>query len=119
MGHARALLGLPQPALMKRLWKKIVSEGLSVRQTEAEVKDLMRPAEGEPAKPIPTPKKIASTKPAFLNQVEVDLLSRLNTKVRIKPRDNDTGTIEISYYSQDDLERILDLILGRQEHEQE
>ena len=115
MGHARALLGLPQPALMQRLWKKIVSQGLSVRQTEAAVKDITAPAEKKPEKPAEKPEKPQPTKPAFLNQVEVELLSRLNTKVRVKPKDNDTGSIEISYYSHDDLERILDIILGRPE----
>jgi len=119
MGHARALLGLPQPALMQRLWKKIVSQGLSVRQTEAAVKDLTAPAEKKPGKPAEKPKKSQPAKPAFLNQVEVELLSRLNTKVRVKPKDNDTGSIEISYYSHDDLERILDVILGRPEQAQE
>jgi ParB family chromosome partitioning protein len=113
MGHARALLALPQPALMQRLWKKIITRGLSVRQTEAAVQDLTGLSERKAARP----KKAQPPKPAFLNQVEVDLLSRLSTKVRVKPRSNDTGTIEISYYSQDDLGRILDLILGRSEEE--
>ncbi|UCH62934.1 MAG: ParB/RepB/Spo0J family partition protein [Fidelibacterota bacterium] len=119
MGHARALLGLPQPALMQRLWKKIVSQGLNVRQTEAAVKNLTAPTEGKPERTSEKSKKPQPAKPTFLNQVEVELLSRLNTKVRVKPRDNDTGSIEISYYSYDDLDRILDVILGRPEQKQE
>lgn len=115
MGHARALLGLPQPALMQRLWKKIVTQGLSVRQTEAAVKNLTGPVKKKSDKPAEKPEKSQPPKPAFLNQVEVELLSHLNTKVRVKPKDNDTGAIEISYYSHDDLERILDIILGRPE----
>jgi len=115
MGHARALLGLPQPALMQRLWKKIVTQGLSVRQTEAAVKDLTGPVKKKSDKPAEKPEKSQPPKPVFLNQVEMELLSHLNTKVRVKPKDNDTGAIEISYYSHDDLERILDIILGRPE----
>lgn len=115
MGHARALLGLTQPALMLRLWKKIVSQGLSVRQTEAAVQDLAEMGEQRTTPGAAKPKKTPPPKPAFLNQVEVDLLGRLNTKVRVKPKSHDTGTIEISYYSQDDLERILDIILGTTE----
>jgi len=115
MGHARALLSLPQPALMQRLWKKIVSQGLSVRQTEAAVQDLAGAGEQKTAREAAKPKKTPPPKPAFLNQVEVELLSHLNTRVRVKPKGNDTGTLEISYYSQDDLERILDLILSRPE----
>lgn len=115
LGHARALLSLPQLALMQRLWKRIISQGLNVRQTEAAVKDLIAPKEkeGDESKSTDKPTKPQAPKPAFLNQVEVELLSRLNTKVRVKPKGNDTGSIEISYYSQDDLERILDIILGR------
>lgn len=111
MGHARALLGLPQVALMQRLWKKIVGHGLSVRQTEAAVQDLVQELESKPAGETAKPGKAAPHKPAFLNQVEVELLAKLNTKVRVKPKDPDAGTIEISYYSQDDLERLLDILL--------
>ena len=115
MGHARALLGLPQPALMQRLWKKIVNQGLSVRQTETAVQDLVRELESKPTGERAKTTKSAPPKPPFLNQVEVELLAKLNTKVRVKPKGHDTGTIEISYYSQEDLERILDILLA--EHE--
>lgn len=111
MGHARALLGLPQPALMQRLWKKIVNQGLSVRQTETVVQDFVRELESKPAGESSKPKKSVPPKPAFLNQVEVELLAKLNTKVRVKSKSHDTGVIEISYYSQEDLERILDILL--------
>ena len=116
MGHARALLGLPQPALMQGLWKKIVEQGLSVRQTEAAVQDINDtrdkkvPRREETVRLPPGPPK-----PSFLNHVEVELLGKLGTKVRVKDQGNDTGTIEISYYSQDDLERILDIILGERD----
>ncbi|MFB0517227.1 MAG: ParB/RepB/Spo0J family partition protein [Candidatus Neomarinimicrobiota bacterium] len=115
MGHARALLSLPQPALIQRLWKKIVNQGLSVRQTEAAVQDILDAREQKAAGGPGKPKKIPPPRPTFVNRVEIELLSHLNTKVRLKPKSNDTGTIEISYYSQDDLERILELILGRLE----
>ncbi|MFC1483563.1 ParB/RepB/Spo0J family partition protein [Candidatus Neomarinimicrobiota bacterium] len=111
MGHARALLGLPQPALMQRLWKKIVNQGLSVRQTETAVQDLIREREDKPAGERVKSTKSVPPKPAFLNQVEVELLAKLNTKVRVKSKSHDTGTIEISYYSQEDLGRILDILL--------
>lgn len=112
MGHARALLGLSQPALVLNLWKKIIKEGLSVRQTEAAVQDLSARPDKIPSKKADKGKKTAQPKPAFINQVEMELLSRLSTKVRVKPKDGDAGSIEVSYYSQDDLERILDIILG-------
>ena len=117
MGHARALLGLPQPALIHRLWKKIVALGMSVRQTEAAVQALTGAAGKKTGKTAAAPSKGQLPKPAFVNRVEVDLLSRLNTKVRVKPRDENTGVIEISYYSQDDLERVLGIILGERDQD--
>ena len=119
MGHARALLGLPQSALMQRLWKKIISQGLSVRQTEAAVKEYTKPAEEISDKPAAKMMKSRSVRPAFLTQVEGDLRSHLNTKVRVKSKDDQAGIIEISYYSQSDLDRMLDLILGREEQAQQ
>ena len=113
MGHARALLGLSQPALMQGLWKKVVEQGLSVRQTEAAVQDINdTPDKKSPRRKEAEQRLPEAPKPSFLNHVEVELLGKLSTKVRIKAKDNDAGTIEISYYSQDDLERILDVILG-------
>lgn len=112
-GHARALLGLPQPALMQGLWKKIVDEGLSVRQTEATVQEINAgPAKKSSRQEKSKPLTGEPPKTSFLNHVEVELLSRLSTKVRVKDKGDDTGAIEISYFSQDDLERILDIILG-------
>ncbi|MFC1481431.1 ParB/RepB/Spo0J family partition protein [Candidatus Neomarinimicrobiota bacterium] len=113
MGHARALLGLPQQALMTSLWRKIMDQGLSVRQTEAAVQDLagdIDQAETKSAKknkPKDTPDRSA-----FIDQVEQELLGRLGTKVRLKQKKNDTGQIEIGYYSHDDLQRILEIIVG-------
>ncbi len=113
MGHARTLLSLPQPALIMSLWKKIVQSGMSVRQTEAAVHALIDPKEKKSAKTAAKTKH-EPPKPAFINQVEVELLSLLSTKVRVKPKADDTGAIEIFYYSQEDLERILDILFGAQ-----
>lgn len=114
MGHARALLSLPQPALIQSLWKKIVKNGMSVRQTEAAVHALIEPKEKKSTKTT-AKSKHEPPKPAFINQVEVELLGLLSTKVRVKPKEDDTGAIEIFYYSQEDLERILDILFGDQE----
>ena len=54
---------------------------------------------------------------SFLNHVEVELLARLSTKVRIKPKDDSAGIIEIAYYSQDDLERIIEIIIPEGDQE--
>ena len=111
----KALLALPQPVLMLKLWRTLVHKGLSVRQTEAEVQSIARrkPKGAKGAGPPVGAAQADRPKSSFLNHAEVELLSALSTKVRVKPRDVDTGTIEITYYSQDDLERILDIIIGR------
>jgi ParB family chromosome partitioning protein len=113
MGHARALLGLPQQALMTSLWRKIIDQGFSVRQTEAAVQDLAdddnRPGAKsvKPSKPRETPERSV-----LLDQVEQELLGRLGTKVRLRQKKNETGQIEIGYYSHDDLQRIMEIIIG-------
>ncbi len=118
MGHARSLLALPQPALMQKLWKEIMQEGLSVRQTETAVQTLTgvsRKATGTARgakKNAPSAQRLS-----FLNHVELELLARLSTKVRIKPKDDTSGTIEIAYYSQDDLERIIEIIIPEGDQE--
>jgi len=100
MGHARALLSLPSEELQKKLWKKIIRNGLSVRQVEASVRSL-------PA--APTPQKAA--RPFYLEDFENRLRSRLTTKVIIRSRRRG-GAIEIDYYSDDELERLISLICG-------
>ena len=118
VGHARALLGLPQPALMQRLWKKILTKGLNVRQTEAAVQSLVAAPQAKVGKDKDGNRKRYLPRPEFVNRVEVALLGRLNTKIRVKPKDRDHGSIEISYYSHDDLERILAIILGESDGNQ-
>lgn len=116
VGHARALLGLPQPALIQKLWKKIVAEGLNVRQTESEVQAITNPEQpaGTQKKSGPAKSKTAVNS-TFLNHIEVELLGKLSAKVRVKDKGQGNGVIEISYYSSDDLERILDIILNDNE----
>ena len=119
MGHARSLLALPQPALMQKLWKEIMKEGLSVRQTETAVQTLTGIRRKTPESAPGGAKKNAplAQRLSFLNHVEVELLARLSTKVRIKPKDDSAGIIEIAYYSQDDLERIIEIIIPEGDQE--
>jgi ParB family chromosome partitioning protein len=99
MGHARALIALNGDALQRRAAQVIVEKGLSVRAAEAFVKKLIR---GESAAAL-----VASDRAADPNvkAAEVKLAKLLNTKVRISAR-GEGGSIEIDYYSAEDLERI-------------
>ena len=98
-GHARAILQGKTQAQMINAWKRIVKEGLSVRQAEALFKMAV------PSKK----KKMVKTSSPQVKAIEDQLIGILGTKVKLKVGE-DGGSIEISYYSNDDLDRIIDLI---------
>ena len=104
MGHARALLGLEDPKIMEALRKEIVKQGLTVRQTENRAKKLKNDSAG---------KSDLSTDPKdiFIRDLEKELARRLGTKVDISPKKNG-GKLVVTYYSDDDLERIQQLIVN-------
>ena len=100
-GHARAILQAKTGPAMHKIWKAILKQDLSVRGAEALVKAATEP---------PKKKKIIFTKNSpQVQALENQLIEVLGTKVELKPRKKG-GAIEISYFSDDDLERILDLI---------
>lgn len=102
-GHARALLSLDTSTDMKTLYEKVVNDGLTVRQTEEAAKNIKIPKA-----PKKDHKKDTFTDPNFL-KLEQKIIESLNTKVQIKG-DFDKGVISISYFSQDDLNRIFSII---------
>jgi ParB family chromosome partitioning protein len=103
MGHARALLALSDPALQRQASREVISRSLSVRETEALVKRLASP-------PAPrTPKGEASSKDVHTRAAEDRLRFALGTKVRILRRAQG-GTIEISFASEAELNRIYEQI---------
>jgi len=106
MGHAKALLAIPDPAAQSQACQRIVKEGLSVRQAEKLAADAG-------AKKRVRKEGAASQKDPHLLTVEQDLRRVLGTKVNMKPSGENTGRIEIEYYNLEDLERILDTLKGR------
>ena len=102
MGHARALLGLEESKQMETLRNEIVKQDLTVRQTESRVNKLKK---GVLDKPIT--QKV--NKDIFTKDLEKDLARRLGTKVDILPKKNG-GKLIVTYYSDDDLERIQTLM---------
>ncbi|MBW2567788.1 MAG: ParB/RepB/Spo0J family partition protein [Deltaproteobacteria bacterium] len=101
MGHARAILGAETSAQQMAAWRAVVSKGLSVRETEAFVKSLKVKKQN--------PKKSAmSSDETYLSGLAEDISLRLGTKVRIK-KHGQKGRVEIEFYSNDDLDRLLDL----------
>jgi ParB family transcriptional regulator, chromosome partitioning protein len=115
-GHARALLSVPKESDVVPLAHQAVERGWSVRDLEVR-------ARGEaPASPTETAAGATRPKPpgrgpqkmatADVRRVEDALRKRLGTDVRVTTRRRGRGFISISYYSNDDLARVLELILG-------
>ena len=98
-GHGRAILQKTSIAAMKNLWKKIVNESLSVRAAESLVKPKSKKKK---IKSVIVPK-------APIRAIENQLIEIFGTKVKLKPAQIG-GSIEIIYFSDDDLERIIDLL---------
>jgi len=102
-GHARAILAADGVPAMIRVWQQIVNKGLSVRDAEK----LTRKSGSEDRGSGKDIKK--ESKDATVLKLESSLQQSLGTKVRIKHK-KPGGTIEITYYSAEDLERILDIV---------
>lgn len=98
MGHARAFLGLEGPEKQRLALKKVLAAGLSVRQTESLVKRLGLKGHRGPLK-----------NRAQWDSLVEELQRILGTRVKIVGKSN-RGRIEINYYSQDELNRIIDIL---------
>jgi len=109
-GHARALLALADAEEIVRVAKEAVEQGWSVRQTEARVRG--ETLETGPRNRIRKAKPPARTAAAEIRRVEDALRQRLGTDVRVTARRKGRGAVTISYYSNDDLSRLLELMLG-------
>ena len=103
-GHARALLGLDDGEKQYQAAKKIIQESLSVRDVEKLVKLLNRP-EKERKQPENGPDINL-----IYRQIEDKLKTIMGTKVIINRKDKNKGRIEIEYYSQEELERLIELM---------
>lgn len=104
-GHARALLAIEDADQQITCAKKIVDEKLSVRDVEKLVKNINKPAKE---------KKEAKAKEKEINFIYQDIGEKLKTffgtKVSVTGKENGAGKIEIEFYSNEDLDRILDLL---------
>lgn len=105
-GHARAILSVVNPADQEWLFQMISDKGISVREAEAEAQKLNK---GSRAANTRKQEHLPVQKAPEIQQIEERLLEALGTKVTIKG-DTKKGKVEISYYSQDDLERIFEIL---------
>ena len=113
-GHARALLAIKDERRQLDLANEIVARQLSVRDVESRARELSggpaarrrTPAGKSPASPAP------SSDPA-VRRIEEQLRRRLQTDVFVQCSGNERGVLRISFYSHDDLDRVLDIIIGK------
>jgi ParB family chromosome partitioning protein len=107
MGHARALITLPNERVQLRLFEKIVDGGLSVRKVE----DIVRVAQ-QPKKKS-GPHKGNENILTNVQSMEEKLRHALGTKVKVRTKGQARGEIIIEYYSLDDFDRLMDLFTGK------
>ncbi len=103
VGHVRALLATDHEGVQLMAARRIVAEGLNVRQTEALIKSLLQTKKEKKKDPVDEELK------RYLATLEKKLSNSLGTKVTIQSKKN-RGKIEIEYYSNDDFERIMNII---------
>ena len=100
-GHARALLGVENPEKQYELAQRVMDERLSVRDIEKIIKDLNKPIKE---------KKKKEELDFLYRDLEEKMKISLGTKVTIRAKDINKGKIEIEYFSQDELERLTDIL---------
>ena len=106
-GHARAILSLPNKPLQDILAKRVVADALSVRRTEELAKEMLNPV---PAKKKKKPALKKRVNAPILKSIESQFRYKLGTKVQMQAGDKG-GKIVIEYYGDEDLMRLVDLLL--------
>jgi ParB family transcriptional regulator, chromosome partitioning protein len=113
VGHARALLAVSSEREMLELAREIVAKGLTVRDVEQRTRD------SAPASSSRTSKRKSGERASGLNpelkRLQDELRRHLQTDVTITVGEHERGKIEIAFYSSDDLDRVLDLVLASRE----
>ena len=102
-GHARALLGVEDPELQFQAANKVYNEKMSVREVEKLVKKIGREK--------PVKKEKDTQQDAVYRDLEEKMKVSLGTKVTINRKDDNKGKIEIEYYSMEELERLMEILI--------
>jgi len=109
MGHARALLSIPDAQAQQLLASQAVKEGWSVRQIEREVRGLLSEDQGEKSTGGASGGASRPARSPHLADLEQQVANQLQTKVRIKPgRKKGSGTMTIEFYSLDQFDQLLE-----------
>jgi len=108
MGHARALLAIDDEEVQLSACKKIIKGNFSVRQVEKLIKELQDESKQK--------MKAPARRSIYIQKAEEDLREIMGTKVDIRSR-KEGGTIEIEFYSPEDLNRLLEIFQTIQNHD--
>ncbi len=114
MGHAKAILGIDDPAEQINLWRSAVAESLSVRRLEELARKIITnaAANGNAKKKAGRPIRPVADESSEASHILDQLKQTLQTQVRISTNESGRGTLIIEFYSDDDRERIIDLLLS-------
>ncbi|HUH33341.1 MAG TPA: ParB/RepB/Spo0J family partition protein [Daejeonella sp.] len=104
MGHARALISVEDVDKQLYIHQEIIDKGLSVRKVEELVREIQKP--GNKVKQAKKPVNMSFQ----FQKIQDDLASKFGTRVKLKVQDKGTGAIEIPFMSEDDLNRILEML---------
>jgi ParB family chromosome partitioning protein len=108
IGHARALLSLGDDHRIIEMAKLIIAEGLNVREVERRVRETgTKRASARGDAP-----RAELKRPAEVARIEEELRRRLQTDAKVHLSSKNAGELRLPFYSADDLERLLDLVLG-------
>ncbi|MEZ4501666.1 MAG: ParB/RepB/Spo0J family partition protein [Dehalococcoidia bacterium] len=107
-GHARALLGLADELQRRQAWRRVIDEGLNVRETERMVRVWNAPPEAAPA----------ATEADADTDAMADMLRRtLGTKVTLRRGRGGTGSVTLHFFSDEELDGLLDRLLGQDRYD--
>ena len=101
-GHGRALLSLSKKDTQYEMAIRIIDNKLSVRETERLVRDILNPKVKEP---------VSEEENIYIKELQSRISEHFGTKVSIKTKKDNKGKIEIEYYSPEELDRILELLM--------
>jgi ParB family chromosome partitioning protein len=104
VGHAKVILGLADPAMQTFAAERVVKEGLNVRQTEGLVARLLARVPK-----APTERPAAPPVNANIARLEEKMREKFGTKVQLKYAEG-KGAVEISFYSDNELQRVLEIL---------
>jgi ParB family chromosome partitioning protein len=115
VGHARALLSIDDPGVVIELANKIISNQMNVRQVEAEVRRRIGNRKPSKTRSIQDERKDANQRyDANIGEVISKLQAKFGTRIKLRMTPSKAGEIRIEFYSQDDLNRILEILMDEE-----